>query len=114
MVEVLVNVAVTRRGTSNSNQRGSTRDRAARRKWLVTTFRANVDTHWSLGCEVTIGTGIPVCRCYRCGVLLTVGMVTVDRIVPGRDGGTYRRNNIRPSCASCNSKTGGALSRRAT
>jgi hypothetical protein len=38
--------------------------------------------------------------------------ITVDRIVPGRDGGTYRRNNIRPACGPCNSETGGALARR--
>lgn len=52
------------------------------------------------------------CRCYRCGVLLTVDTVTVDRIVPGCKGGTYRRNNIRPACGGCNSETGGALASR--
>jgi len=88
---------VTRRGTSNSNQRGSTRDRAARRKWLVETFRADVDFH-----------GAPACRCYRCGRLLIEATVTVDRIVPGCQGGTYRRNNIRPACSTCNSVTGAA------
>lgn len=98
MVEVLVNI-VTRRGTTNSNARGSTRDRLARRRWLVTTFRANVDV-----------AGVhPSCRCYRCGVLLTVVTVTVDRIVPGCRGGTYRRNNIRPSCQECASLTGAHL-----
>lgn len=51
------------------------------------------------------------CRCYRCGKLLTVDTVTVDRIIPGCKGGTYRRDNIRPACADCNSETGGALSR---
>lgn len=52
---------------------------------------------------------VPACRCYRCGVLLTVDTVTVDRIIPGCEGGTYRRNNIRPACGTCNSSTGGAL-----
>ena len=33
--------------------------------------------------------------------------LTIDRIVPGCRGGTYRRNNIRPACAGCNSETGG-------
>jgi 5-methylcytosine-specific restriction endonuclease McrA len=41
-------------------------------------------------------------RCYRCGVQLDVGGVTVDRIVPGRKGGRYVRGNIRPACAPCN------------
>lgn len=48
----------------------------------------------------------PACRCYRCGHLLTEGEVTADRIVPGCQGGTYRRDNIRPACARCNSATG--------
>lgn len=91
---------MTKRGTTNRNVRGNTRDRLARRKWLVTKFRANRDYH-----------GEPACRCYRCGVLLTEASVTVDRIVPGAHGGTYRRNNIRPACGPCNSETG-ALIRR--
>lgn len=48
------------------------------------------------------------CRCYRCGHLLTLETMTVDRIVPGCQGGTYRRTNIRPACSGCNSTTGGA------
>lgn len=52
---------------------------------------------------------VPACRCYRCGDLLTADTVTVDRIIPGCKGGTYRRNNIRPACGSCNSETGGSL-----
>ena len=34
---------------------------------------------------------------------------TVDRIVPGCKGGTYRRNNIRPACGKCNSIEGNKL-----
>jgi hypothetical protein len=88
---------MTRRGTSNTNARGSVYDRAARRAWLVST--------WGDGARVS---------CYRfaiCETWLTVDTVTVDRIVPGRDGGTYRRSNIRPACGPCNSETGGALAR---
>ena len=55
---------------------------------------------------------LPACRCYRCGVLLTVETVTADRRVPGCKGGTYARHNIRPACAPCNSSTGGALGAR--
>jgi hypothetical protein len=82
------------RGTSNSNARGNSGDRAARRQWLVTTWASDGEP----------GT----CRCYRCGRLLTVDIVTVDRIIPGCLGGTYRRNNIRPACGKCNSSTGGS------
>lgn len=69
---------MTRRGTTNRNDRGSVYDRAARRAWRV----------------------------------LDVETLTVDRIIPGRDGGTYQRSNIRPACVPCNSETGGALARR--
>jgi len=103
------------RGTTNSNVRGNNRDRQRRREWLVETYRANVDLIALTGLNgqpaagtvrVDVGMGEPACRCYRCGVLLTVDTVTVDRIVPGCQGGTYRRNNIRPACGLCNSETG--------
>lgn len=111
---------MTTRGTTNGNARGSSYTRAARRQWLVDKYRANVDAlvpgGGAPGSEpdlllypVMIGSGIPACRCYRCGVLLTAETVTVDRIIPGCKGGTYRRNNIRPACGPCNSETGGAL-----
>lgn len=48
-------------------------------------------------------------RCYRCGLLLSEGEVTIDRIIPGAKGGTYDDNNIRPCCAKCNSETGGSV-----
>lgn len=105
------------RGTTNGNVRGGSHDRRRRREWLVKTFRANVDVlvveTW--GGPVTIGV-LPgtegahlACRCYRCGLLLTVQTVTVDRIVPGCEGGTYARGNIRPSCQPCASHTGAVL-----
>lgn len=89
------------RGTTNSNLRGSAADRLRRREWLVATYRADTDLE-----------GLPACRCYRCGVLLTVATVTVDRIVPGCQGGTYRRDNIRPCCGTCNSSTGAVVRSR--
>lgn len=92
----MIDLGKARRGTTNRNARGSSADRLARRTWLVATFRADRDHR-----------GQPACRCYRCGDLLTVSTVTIDRIVPGCRGGTYRRNNIRPACAPCNSETGG-------
>lgn len=87
-----------KRGTTNRNARGNTRNREARRIYLLITFAADKPTKL----------GELACRCYRCGSLLTFYTVTVDRIIPGCRGGTYRRNNIRPACGSCNSETGGA------
>lgn len=111
------------RGTSNRNDRGSAEDRRRRRAWLVLAYASDVPGS---------------VRCYRCGCLLynpdaypasdATPMsgeatadntprpplldrpLTVDRIIPGCKGGTYRRNNIRPACGGCNSETGGALS----
>lgn len=98
-----------KRGTTNGNARGSVEDR---REWLVETYRANADALINgHPCPVPIGSGEPACRCYRCGVLLTLDTVTVDRIIPGCKGGTYRRSNIRPACGPCNSETGGAVRR---
>jgi 5-methylcytosine-specific restriction endonuclease McrA len=51
----------------------------------------------------------PAARCYRCPKLLNFDTITVDRIIPGCKGGTYRRNNIRPACGPCNSSTGAKL-----
>lgn len=66
--------------------------------------------------DVTSWEALPACRCYRCGTLLIFETVTVDRIVPGcvktkkyPNGGTYVRENIRPSCENCMSLTGGKL-----
>ena len=93
---------VTRRGTSNGNQRGSAHDRRVRKQWLIETF----------------GDG-QVVACYRvelglCDrVELVFETVTVDRIVPGAHGGRYVRGNIRPACGPCNSETGGRVRRLA-
>lgn len=92
----LINRTKAKRGTSNSNTRGNTKQRAARRAWLLEVFAADVP-----GC----------CRCYRCGLLLTEGMLTVDRIKPGCKGGKYEKGNIRPSCGPCNSLTGSTIRR---
>lgn len=127
-------VSTTHRGTTNRNARGGSEARRVRRTWLVETYRADVDVirvTWAdetqtlyyptdkamfaawvdLECdELPIDVEIlPACRCYRCGVFLHEGTVTVDRIKPGCRGGTYRRDNIRPACQHCNSETGGRL-----
>lgn len=117
---------MTKRGTSNGNSSGSAENRRRRKRWLIETYRANVDASVARdedGCVYDVQeynprldscTGYtsgpnPACRCYRCGDLLVFETVTVDRIIPGCQGGTYRRNNIRPACGKCNSETGGAL-----
>lgn len=87
------------RGTSNGNTSGSSYARRRRKRWLVDTF----------------GDGEKV-RCHlrvspRCVEWLTVETVTADRIIPGCQGGTYRRDNIQPACLSCNSVHGGAIRR---
>ena len=100
------------RGTTNGNARGSSYTRRARRAWVMTTWASDQPGF---------------VRCYRCGVCLynpddelpepwqlfmvvegKAHPLTIDRIVPGCQGGTYRRNNIRPACPACNSETGGA------
>lgn len=115
------------RGTTNGNARGNAEDRRRRRAFLVETYRADVDVLH--GAELEVIAAVPIsdgrgalegdgwrkaCRCYRCGELLTVDTVTVDRIVPGCRGGRYVRNNIRPACATCNSETGGATRSKPT
>lgn len=47
--------------------------------------------------EILSAVEVPTARCYRCGDLLHMGTITVDRIIPGAHGGTYRRTNIRPA-----------------
>lgn len=84
----------SRRSTSNANLRGNTAARAQRRAWLVTTY----------------GDGAQV-RCFHCRVLVNARTVSCDRIRPGTRGGTYARDNLRPSCLDCNVSEGGKLGR---
>lgn len=106
------------RGTTNRNARGSSYTRAARRAWLLATYRADHDLvvidlpYGPIYVEVELGQGQIACRCYRCGRLLIDETLSVDRIKPGCDGGTYARPNIRPACLPCNSETGGALAKK--
>ena len=83
------------RGSSNTNQRGNTAQRRARKHWLLTTY------------EAAEGPGLVYC--YRCAELLDWFTVTIDRILPACDGGTYRLEGIRPACGRCNSVTGGRI-----
>lgn len=62
--------------------RGSSDDRRRRRTWLLAMF----------------GDG-KTAPCTHCGASLDIKSIEVDRIIPG---GSYRRNNIQPSCGPCN------------
>lgn len=66
-------------------KRGNSEDRRRRKMWLLKTFGN--------------GTTAPCAHCKRKVDYINM---TVDRVIPGFKGGTYRRENIVPSCADCN------------
>lgn len=75
-------------------KRGNTRNRRARKLWMLATFDPEL--------------GANECRCHlgiseRCLGLLDMATVTADRIVPGSG---YARDGLRPSCAPCQSLQG--------
>lgn len=84
----LVSVNARRTGRSNSNERGSSYDRRARRAWLLSPasgFGGN-------------GEKVP---CWECGAMVNDKTLVVDRVTAGEDGGRYTRGNIRPHCPTC-------------
>lgn len=84
------------RGTTNTNVRGSSYQRRARKWWVLKVFESpRFGAGWT--------------HCYRCLALLCYETLTIDRMVAGCHGGTYRRDNIRPACGPCNSETGAVL-----
>lgn len=85
---------VSRRGTTNSNDRGSAAQRRVRKQWLLDQF----------------GNGTVAPCAFDCGTLVDLSTVTVDRHpTPGCRGGRYTKDNIRPACGQCNSRHGGGL-----
>jgi 5-methylcytosine-specific restriction endonuclease McrA len=89
--------ATYRRKGPGGDLRGSSKDRAARRAYLLRTH----------------GDG-QTCPCHFCGVDLTDATITVDRIIPGCEGGRYTRDNIRPACGPCNSEDGNLIKNAGT
>lgn len=86
---------VTRRGTSNTNARGSNADRRRRKLWLLREFGDGTSA---------------LCSFDGCDAVLTFETITVDRFpLTGIDGGTYVHGNIRPACGPHNSEHGGRL-----
>ncbi len=67
---------------AGGEKRGNSKDRRARKNWMLTTF----------------GDGIHV-LCVHCKETLTYETVEADRIIPG---GSYRRDNVQPACRICN------------
>lgn len=82
----------SRRGTSNTNDRGSAAGRRARKLWMLEWFGD--------------GEYVP---CYSCAAVLEYVTMEVDRIIPGVLGGTYARGNVRPVCGPCNRRSGNAV-----
>lgn len=79
------------RGSTNQNDRGSATARRARKTWLLVEF----------------GNGTTAPCSFGCGAVLDFDTITVDRYPLRKiDGGSYRRGNIRPACAFCNSQDG--------
>jgi hypothetical protein len=75
-----------RQGRSGGDDRGSAEDRRRRKLYLLNTY----------------GDGFTV-PCAFCKRVLMFSTVTVDRYpIPGRLGGRYTRDNIRPACGPCN------------
>lgn len=68
--------------------RGNVYDRRRRRAWLIETYKISP----------------AMVECYHCQQRMRAsGPWEVDRFpIPGRDGGTYRRDNIVISCRDCN------------
>lgn len=83
---------------AGGDKRGSTRNRHARRAWLLATFDPDL--------------GPELARCHlgiagdRCHVYVDDRTLTVDRIDPG---GSYRRDNIQPACVPCQNKQGALI-----
>lgn len=131
-------MTVSSRGTSNGNERGNNEDRRKRKAWLMETYESDrwilliinqdgeiflkrtlgdpdlaVSAHEKLNWVAEVKM-VPTVRCYRCGDILSITEVTIDRIVPGCLGGTYAHNNIRPACSGCNSETGARMANSKT
>jgi hypothetical protein len=74
--------------------RGNARDRAARRRYLLTAQAGWGGNGETVPCAAALGS--------RCEGLVGYDTMNVDRIVPGCLGGRYVRTNIRPTCFTCN------------
>lgn len=86
------------RSTSNGNATGSSTDRRRRKQWLLNTFGDGETAKCELRCHPD------------CLEVVDFGTLWVDRWpIAGVHGGSYRQENIRPSCPVCNMSDGGRL-----
>lgn len=69
---------------NGGEKRGNTRDRRIRKLWMLAAY----------------GDGV-ACQCVHCSCQLSYTTVEADRIDAG---GSYRRENVQPSCRPCNSR----------
>ncbi|AYD82067.1 HNH endonuclease [Mycobacterium phage Saguaro] len=83
----------SRCGRSNSNERGSSYDRRARKDWLL----APASGHGGDGEKAP---------CWECATMVSFDTMVVDRIVAGEHGGRYTRDNIRIHCMVCSCRQG--------
>jgi hypothetical protein len=90
-------VAVAR-STSNSNVRGSAKQRRARKQWLLDKYGDGLRAKCEIRCSA------------NCARWVDYDSLTVDRWpIAGVDGGRYVRDNIRPAYGICNYADGGKL-----
>ncbi len=71
------------------DRRGNSLDRKRRKLWMLSNEKFGGD-----------GTSV---GCVHCGERVYYDTVEADRIVPG---GSYRRDNVQPSCRACNNQRG--------
>ncbi len=90
------------RGKRNWGGRGTTKDRIRRREFMLNEFGCLVELgFWPLGHNLTM----IFIRCHHCGGCLDPTEFEIDRWpICGKHGGTYRRDNIVPSCSVCNKR----------
>ena len=86
---VVLAYSVSKAPRSGGDSRGSAAARRARKGYLLTL--------WGDG---------ETCPCLYCGHSLSSATLEADRIIPGTLGGSYRRENIAPSCRGCNASRG--------
>jgi hypothetical protein len=84
-------IIMVHRGTTNRNDRGNADQRRKRRAWIVQVFGKD-----------------GIVTCVWCAVPMLEHEFEVDRVLPGRLGGRYHRDNIVPSCPPCNAERGNA------
>jgi hypothetical protein len=82
------------RGTTNKYHSGNATDRRVRKQWLLEQFGDGQ----LVACYLQIS--------LNCALVLDEQTLTVDRVLPGMNGGRYVRGTILPACGPCTSMEG--------